>query len=95
MWRQKLTELSDPAACRKSINRSGPGFGYGFLVAFCFTLAFFVLLVGLVMDGFRGQVDTLKTSEYMQLLGIDQLLVWPFFKGDFWVCVYRWAVGGG
>ncbi|GLI62517.1 hypothetical protein VaNZ11_005173 [Volvox africanus] len=38
---------------KKSINRSGPGFGYGFMVAFCFTLAFFCLLVGLVMDSFK------------------------------------------
>jgi hypothetical protein len=44
---------------KKSINRSGPGFGYGFLVAFCFTLSFFCLLVGLIMDSFR---DVVKTS---------------------------------
>lgn len=43
--------------CRKSINRSGPGFGYGFLVAFCFTLAFFCLLVGLIMDSFKNTVE--------------------------------------
>ncbi|GLC41916.1 hypothetical protein PLESTB_001047200 [Pleodorina starrii] len=41
---------------KKSVNRSGPGFGYGFMVAFCFTLAFFCLLVGLVMDSFRATV---------------------------------------
>ncbi|GIL62966.1 hypothetical protein Vafri_17133 [Volvox africanus] len=41
---------------KKSINRSGPGFGYGFMVAFCFTLAFFCLLVGLVMDSFRATI---------------------------------------
>ncbi len=88
MWRQKLTGPCDSAACRKSINRSGPGFGYGFLVAFCFTLAFFVLLVGLIMDGFRGQVDTLKTSEYMQrLFDVDQLLVRPLFKGAVHGCL--------
>ncbi|PNW78709.1 hypothetical protein CHLRE_09g387467v5 [Chlamydomonas reinhardtii] len=42
---------------KKSINRSGPGFGYGFLVAFCFTLAFFCLLVGLIMDSFKNTVE--------------------------------------
>ncbi|EFJ43339.1 hypothetical protein VOLCADRAFT_106917 [Volvox carteri f. nagariensis] len=41
---------------KKSINRSGPGFGYGFMVAFCFTLAFFCLLVGLTMDGFKQTI---------------------------------------
>ncbi len=51
-------------AYRKSINRSGPGFGYGFLVAFCFTLAFFLLLVGLVMDSFRDVVtEQLQNGE--------------------------------
>ncbi|KXZ54155.1 hypothetical protein GPECTOR_5g253 [Gonium pectorale] len=44
---------------KKSVNRSGPGFGYGFMVAFCFTLAFFCLLVGLIMDSFR---DVLRSS---------------------------------
>ncbi|KAG2487183.1 hypothetical protein HYH03_014161 [Edaphochlamys debaryana] len=44
---------------KKSINRSGPGFGYGFLVAFCFTLSFFMLLVGLIMDSF---IDTVRSS---------------------------------
>lgn len=43
---------------KKSLNRSGPGFGYGFMVAFCFTLSFFSLLVGLIMDSFREVVHT-------------------------------------
>ncbi|GIL69805.1 hypothetical protein Vretimale_10147 [Volvox reticuliferus] len=43
---------------KKSINRSGPGFGYGFMVAFCFTLAFFCLLVGLVMDSFKATIHS-------------------------------------
>ncbi|GFR46625.1 hypothetical protein Agub_g8230 [Astrephomene gubernaculifera] len=48
---------------KRSINRSGPGFGYGFMVAFCFTLAFFCLLVGLIMDGFREVIDTQLTEK--------------------------------
>jgi hypothetical protein len=42
---------------RKSVQKGGPGFGYGFVCAFCFTLAFFCLLCGLVLDGFK---DTVK-----------------------------------
>jgi hypothetical protein len=40
----------------KSIEKRGPGLGYGFVSAMCFTLAFFVLLCGLVLDGFRETV---------------------------------------
>jgi hypothetical protein len=40
----------------KSIEKRGPGMGYGFVSAMCFTLAFFVLLCGLVLDGFRETV---------------------------------------
>ena len=61
-----LTILA-PCPRRKSINRSGPGFGYGFLVAFCFTLAFFCLLVGLILDSFKDVVkNTLEGSERTQ-----------------------------
>jgi hypothetical protein len=53
--------------CRKSINKSGPGFGYGFIVAFCFTLAFFCLLCGLVLDGFQDVVkNQLESCESLQ-----------------------------
>lgn len=41
---------------RKSVNRAGPGMGYGFVCAFCFCLAFFCLLCGLVLDGFSDVV---------------------------------------
>eukprot|EP00798_Chlamydomonas_sp_ICE-L_P021616 gene21616-28616_t len=41
---------------KKSINRAGPGFGYGFIVAFCFSLSSFLLLCGLVLDGFKKVV---------------------------------------
>ncbi|PNH05448.1 hypothetical protein TSOC_008265 [Tetrabaena socialis] len=47
---------------KKSINRSGPGFGYGFMVAFCFTLSFFCLLVGLIMDSFRDVINGLSAT---------------------------------
>lgn len=49
--------LSCVILIRKSINKSGPGFGYGFIVAMCFTLAFFTLLCGLVLDGFESTVS--------------------------------------
>ncbi|MEW5298390.1 MAG: hypothetical protein WDW38_000876 [Sanguina aurantia] len=42
---------------KRSMNRSGPGFGYGFLVAFCFTLSIFCLLCGLVLQGFQKVVS--------------------------------------
>lgn len=37
---------------RKSINRSGPGFGYGFIMAWSFVMAFYCLLCGLILDSF-------------------------------------------
>ena len=49
---------------RKSINRAGPGFGYGFIVAFCFCLSFFLLLAGLVMDSFRPAVKNLANYDW-------------------------------
>jgi len=70
MWRAPLSALSLSAllvfgfnfmSCitliKKSINRGGPGFGYGFMMAFSFSLSFFLLLCGLVLDGFRPQVQ--------------------------------------
>ncbi|GBF93754.1 hypothetical protein Rsub_06086 [Raphidocelis subcapitata] len=51
---------------RKSIEKRGPGLGYGFIVAMCFTLAFFVLLCGLVLDGFR---ETVSTELEVKLVG--------------------------
>lgn len=48
--------LSCAILIRKSIEKRGPGLGYGFVVAMCFTLAFFVLLCGLVLDGFKDVV---------------------------------------
>lgn len=46
------------------MNRSGPGFGYGFLVAFCFTLSIFCLLCGLVLQGFQKVVsESLESCE--------------------------------
>lgn len=46
-----------PPRHRKSIERRGPGFGYGFIVAMCFTLGFFTLLCGLVLNGFDDVVS--------------------------------------
>ena len=59
-----VTQMISHLQCRKSVNRAGPGFGYGFIVAFCFCLSFFLLLAGLVMDSFRGQVKTLSTYDW-------------------------------
>mmetsp|Transcript_16518 Transcript_16518/g.35726 ORF Transcript_16518/g.35726 Transcript_16518/m.35726 type:complete len:230 (-) Transcript_16518:301-990(-) len=42
---------------RKSINKSGPGFGYGFIMAWSFVMAFYCLLCGLVLDSFTTNVD--------------------------------------
>lgn len=52
-----LTPMVCPCMCRKSIQKGGPGFGYGFVCAFCFTLAFFCLLCGLMLDGFKDTVQ--------------------------------------
>lgn len=45
---------------KKSINRAGPGFGYGFIVAYAFCLSFFMLLCGLVLDCFRPKLASLS-----------------------------------
>ncbi|KAL6747760.1 hypothetical protein V8C86DRAFT_2899110 [Haematococcus lacustris] len=71
IWRAPLTSLvlgslltfgfnlmSCVTLIKKSVNRGGPGFGYGFMVAFAFSLSFFLLLCGLVLDGFRDEVRT-------------------------------------
>mmetsp|Transcript_4537 Transcript_4537/g.7717 ORF Transcript_4537/g.7717 Transcript_4537/m.7717 type:complete len:333 (-) Transcript_4537:930-1928(-) len=50
---------------KKSVNRAGPGFSYGFMVAFSFSLSFFLLLCGLVLDGFRHEVkQSLEPQTY-------------------------------
>ena len=50
--------LSCITLVKKSINRAGPGFSYGFLVAMTFVLAFFLLLSGLILDSFRPKVQS-------------------------------------
>jgi hypothetical protein len=46
-----------PTPRSKSIEkRGGPGMAYGFIMSACFTLSFFVLLCGLVLDGFKEVV---------------------------------------
>lgn len=47
---------------RKSIAKSGPGFGYGFVVAWAFVMSFFSLMCGLIMQGFTGTVETQLTA---------------------------------
>eukprot|EP00877_Chromochloris_zofingiensis_P004026 jgi/Chrzof1/13624/Cz08g04170.t1 len=43
---------------RKSMMKSGPGFGYGFIVAWAFVMSFFTLLCGLIIEGFKDVVVT-------------------------------------
>lgn len=38
--------------------KSGPGFGYGFIVAWAFVMSFFTLLCGLIIEGFKDVVVT-------------------------------------
>lgn len=59
-----LIPCAVPYLRRKSINKSGPGFGYGFIMAWCFVMMFFMLLCGLVLDSFSGTVtESLEPSE--------------------------------
>jgi hypothetical protein len=54
----KGPELSVHACLhRKSINKSGPGFGYGFIMAWTFVMFFYCLLCGLVLDSFSTTVS--------------------------------------
>lgn len=48
--------LSCAVLAKKSVSRDGPGFAYGFVAAMCASLAFFALLCGLVLDGFKDVV---------------------------------------
>lgn len=51
------------ACCRKSIaKKAGAGFGYGFIVGWCFVMAFFSLMCGLVMQGFTTTVENKLTA---------------------------------
>lgn len=62
---QALVEASNYCAlcvCRKSIAKTGPGFGYGFIVAWAFVMSFFTLLCGLIMEGFTQTVETQLTA---------------------------------
>ncbi|KAF8066379.1 PHD and RING finger domain-containing protein [Scenedesmus sp. PABB004] len=47
---------------RKSMTKAGPGFGYGFTVAWAFVMSFFCLLAALVMQGFSSTVDAQLTA---------------------------------
>jgi hypothetical protein len=48
--------VSCAVLAKKSVDRDGPGFAYGFVAAMCVSLAFFALLCGLVLDGFKDVV---------------------------------------
>lgn len=56
--------LSCVILIRKTVNQTGPSFGYGFIAAWCFVMSFFTLLCGLVMEGFKDVVsDQLEKGE--------------------------------
>ena len=48
--------------CRKSIAKTGPGFRYGFIVAWAFVMSFFTLMCGLIMEGLTHTVETQLTA---------------------------------
>jgi hypothetical protein len=50
--------LSCVILVRKSINATGPSFGYGFIMAWSFMMAFYMLLCGLVLDSFSTSALT-------------------------------------
>ena len=58
---------------RKSINKSGPSFGYGFIMAWCFMMSFYCLQCGLVLGSFsttalsQGNGVTGWTQYYTQI----------------------------
>lgn len=96
--------LSCAILIRKSIEKRGPGFGYGFMVAMCFTLAFFVLLCGLVLDGFRetvrqelevklsGSWSKYSTGEYNATIALAYLCFIMFIVFCFALIVFQTAV---
>eukprot|EP00879_Flechtneria_rotunda_P023321 GHRR01024670.1.p1 GENE.GHRR01024670.1~~GHRR01024670.1.p1 ORF type:complete len:190 (+),score=51.37 GHRR01024670.1:645-1214(+) len=55
--------LSCIVLIRKSIAKTGPGFGYGFIVAWAFVLSFFILMCSLIMEGFSTTVERQLTAE--------------------------------
>lgn len=89
---------------KKSVQRAGPGFGYGFVCAFCFTLAFFCLLCGLVLDGFKDtvqdQLETklpntwsqINTGAYLGTIGFAYLCFVMFILFFFALILFQGAV---
>lgn len=57
------------------MQKGGPGFGYGFVCAFCFTMAFFCLLCGLVLDGFKDTVQDELEVKREHCLGVSPALL--------------------
>lgn len=78
--------LSCVMLIKKSINRAGPGFGYGFIVAFCFCLSFFLLLCGLVLDGFKNVVK--------EVLEKPNVTVWTKYCTDTYMGALVFALLG-
>eukprot|EP00879_Flechtneria_rotunda_P019795 GHRR01020807.1.p1 GENE.GHRR01020807.1~~GHRR01020807.1.p1 ORF type:complete len:193 (+),score=56.80 GHRR01020807.1:314-892(+) len=96
--------LSCAILIRKSIHKGGPGFGYGFVCSFCLALAFFCLLCGLVLDGFKDVVQDelevklpdswskVNTGAYLGTIGFAYLCFVMFVLFFFALVVFQGAV---
>uniref|UniRef100_A0A383W088 Uncharacterized protein n=1 Tax=Tetradesmus obliquus TaxID=3088 RepID=A0A383W088_TETOB len=89
---------------KKTVSKGGPGLGYGFVCAFCFTLAFFCLLCGLVLDGFKDVVrdqlqmklpdswSSVNMGTYLGTIGFAYLCFVMFILFFFALVVFQGAV---
>eukprot|EP00775_Hariotina_reticulata_P012892 gene12892-13018_t len=96
--------LSCAILIKKTVNKGSPGFGYGFVCAFCFTLAFFCLLCGLVLDGFKdvvkGQLEVkladtwskYNTGTYIGTIGFAYICFVMFILFFFSLVIFQGAV---
>ncbi|WIA30712.1 hypothetical protein OEZ86_000780 [Tetradesmus obliquus] len=103
-----LVLLFNIASCailvKKTVSKGGPGLGYGFVCAFCFTLAFFCLLCGLVLDGFKDVVrdqlqmklpdswSSVNMGTYLGTIGFAYLCFVMFILFFFALVVFQGAV---
>jgi len=87
---------------KKTINRGGPGFGYGFLTSFCFTISFFSLLCGLVLESFSQTAldqlsalpswGTLQSGTYQACMGFAFLCFVMFLLFFLVLVIFQSAV---
>ncbi len=57
---------------RKSLTQGGPGFGYGFIVAWAFVMSFFTLLCGLIVEGFKDTINSASVQGAFGSRGVWQ-----------------------